>query len=61
MPLKCNVQDWTQGTSEEGVAVSGRQTVVVALIREANVGRRKGDRFNVFREPNGQDLVMNQT
>lgn len=55
------MQDWKQGTSEEGVAVSGRQTVVVAQIGEAAVGRRKGDRFNVFREPNGQDLVMNPT
>lgn len=32
----------------------------VAQIRKAAVGRRKGDRFDIFRKQNGQDLAMNQ-
>jgi hypothetical protein len=47
-------------TGEEAVAGAG-ETVVVAQTREALVGWRKGDSFEISREQNGADLVMDGT
>lgn len=47
-----NMQAWKQGTREGAVAASGQRT------REAIVGWRKGDRFEIFRKQNGPDLMM---
>lgn len=49
------------GTREEAVAMSGREMAVVAQAREAVVGWRKGDRFEIFRKQNGPHLATDQT
>lgn len=47
------------GASEEVGQCLGER-VGKAPIRKAAVGRRKGDRFDIFRKQNGQGLAMNQ-
>lgn len=45
-----HVQDQKQGPQKETVAVSGGETLVVAQTREAVVGWREGDGYEIFRK-----------